>query len=120
MALFLAKSKTRDDSDQRTRSVHMNFGQDCLKKFFWGNGFFLLIYIPYIENIFHIVKKQLAEEEIRIRITNESFQHFQERVLRCLDSLDVETIDRTILCMPRRIERIMQAEGIRHNKIERK
>ena len=29
-ALFLAVvSKTRDDSDQRTRCVHMNFGQDC-------------------------------------------------------------------------------------------
>ena len=27
--LFLAKSKTCDDSDQHTHCVHMNFGQDC-------------------------------------------------------------------------------------------
>ena len=62
-------------------------------------------YLNPIENIFHIVKKQLKDEALNLHITNESFQDFRDRVYRCLDSLDIETIDRTILSMPRRIEK---------------
>ena len=66
-----------------------------------------------IENIFHIVKKQLEDEALNLHITNELFQDFRDRVYRCLDSLDIETIDRTILSMPRRIEKIIANRGIR-------
>ena len=66
-----------------------------------------------IENIFHIVKKQLEDEALNLHITNELFQDFRDRVYRCLDSLDIETINRTILSMPRRIEKIIANRGIR-------
>ena len=70
-------------------------------------------YLNPIENIFHIVKKQLEDEAFNLHITNESFQDLRDRVYRYLDSLDIETIDRTILSMPRRIEKIKASRGIR-------
>ena len=66
-----------------------------------------------IENTFHLVKKRLKDEAIRLRITEESFEHFKQRLLNCLDSLDVPTIDRTILSMPKRVKGILTEKGRR-------
>lgn len=66
-----------------------------------------------IENIFHLVKKQLEEEAIHLRITNEPFQAFQDRVFRCFDNLSVDLIDRTIKSMPKRVATIISRKGIR-------
>jgi hypothetical protein len=60
-----------------------------------------------IENIFHIVKKQLEQEAINTRLTKESFQNFHDRVCWCLDNLSVELVDRTLESMPNRINAIL-------------
>ena len=49
-----------------------------------------------IENIFHLVKRYLENEAISKRITKESFEEFQSRVLRAFDSIPITTIDKGI------------------------
>lgn len=66
-----------------------------------------------IENVFHLLKKNLEKEAIDCNITKESYDRFKERVLRCFDTLDVRTIDRTIESMPKRIEDILSSKGKR-------
>ena len=66
-----------------------------------------------IENIFHLVKQQLDSEALHSHITSESFQAFQDRVFRCMDNLDVNTVDRTIESMPKRIDNIIKSKGYR-------
>ena len=44
--LFLAKSKTCDDSDQRTRCVHMNFGQGW-RFYMYISPFVILVCLIY-------------------------------------------------------------------------
>ena len=66
-----------------------------------------------IENIFHVVKKQLEEEAINLRLTKESFQNFHDRVCRCLDNLSVDLVDRTLETMSNRITAIVSKKGIR-------
>ena len=66
-----------------------------------------------IENIFHVVKRQLEEEAINLRLTKESFQNFHDRVCRCLDHLSVDLVDRTLETMPNRITAIIGKKGFR-------
>ena len=66
-----------------------------------------------IENVFNIVKKQLEDEAIQIRITNEPFEKFKERVLQCLNNVSVNIIDRTLTSMPKRIDTILKGKAIR-------
>ena len=49
-----------------------------------------------IENIFHQVKRYLENQAISKRITKESFEEFQSRVLRAFDSIPITTIDKGI------------------------
>ena len=64
-----------------------------------------------IENIFHLVKRYLANEAISKRITKESFEEFQSRVLRAFDSIPITTIDKTISSMEKRIDAILFSKG---------
>ena len=66
-----------------------------------------------IENIFHVVRTNLEEEAIRLQIERESFEDFTHRVMRCLDSIDPEVINRTISSMPKRMEQIIASKGAR-------
>ena len=66
-----------------------------------------------IENIFNVVKKQLEEEAIKMRLTKESFQNFHDRVCRCFDNLSVELIDRTLETMSKRVTAIARKKGMR-------
>ena len=66
-----------------------------------------------IENIFHVVRTNLEEEAIRLQIERESFEDFTRRVMRCLDSIDPEVINRTISSMPKRMEQIIASKGAR-------
>ena len=66
-----------------------------------------------IENIFHLVKKMLQKEAIEHNITKESFNAFKTRVLCCLDTFKISTIDKTIESMPKRIEEIWCSKGKR-------
>ena len=66
-----------------------------------------------IENVFHIVKTTLEKEAIDLQIRKESFDEFNNRVLRCFDNLDMSILDRTIESMPKRIEAILASKGKR-------
>ena len=66
-----------------------------------------------IENVFHVVKKQLEQEAITLQLTKESFANFQDRVCRCLDNLSVDLVDRTLETMSKRITAIIHKKGIR-------
>ena len=59
-----------------------------------------------IENIFHQVKRYLENQAISKRITKESFEEFQSRVLRAFDSIPITTIDK-------RIDAILSSKGCR-------
>ena len=61
-----------------------------------------------IENVFHML-----EEAIDLQIRKESFDEFNNRVLRCFDNLDMSILDRTIESMPKRIEAILASKGKR-------
>ena len=66
-----------------------------------------------IENIFHIVSKQLHNDAQQKNITKESFEQFQRRVCFTLENVSGETIDKTIESMGRRINLVIESKGIR-------
>ena len=59
-----------------------------------------------IEDIFHQVKRYLENQAISKRITKESLEEFQSRVLRAFDSIPITTIDK-------RIDAILSSKGCR-------
>ena len=61
-----------------------------------------------IENIFHLVRKQLQKDALRKKITKESFAAFSERIKRTMKSIPVETINKTILSMNKRMQLIIK------------
>ena len=66
-----------------------------------------------IENVFHLVKKMLQKEAIDQNITKESFDAFKTRVLLCLNTFEIKTIEKTIESMPKRTEEITLSKGKR-------
>ena len=66
-----------------------------------------------IENIFHLVKKNLEHEAIAKSITSETFKQFSERVLRSFDSLSIDVVDRTIASLSKRVEAVLKYKGNR-------
>jgi predicted DNA-binding protein YlxM (UPF0122 family) len=56
-----------------------------------------------IENTFHLIKKKLADEALKLKIEKESFEQFKSCVFRCCDNIDSSIIDRTIESLPKRI-----------------
>lgn len=66
-----------------------------------------------IENIFHIVKRNLQLEAVSKNIVSESFEEFQARVLDALSRFSGSIIDKTIESMPARIEGVLRKKGYR-------
>lgn len=66
-----------------------------------------------IENIFHLVRKQLQDDALKNKITKESFAAFSERVKLTMENFPVETINKTIISMKKRMELIVQGKGNR-------
>ena len=66
-----------------------------------------------VENIFHVLRRLLEYEAKSCNITHETFNQFKERVLRTLESIDIELIDKTIDSMPKRISDIIASKGSR-------
>jgi transposase len=64
-----------------------------------------------IENIFHLVKSNLRDEAINKRIEAENFSQFQERVVRALNSIPYDVIDKTIASLPKRVDLIIKSGG---------
>ena len=66
-----------------------------------------------IENIFHLIGKQLKRDAVANKITQETYVQFCARVKRTVLNFPAEIIDRTIDSMPKRIEMVIQNKGTR-------
>ena len=66
-----------------------------------------------IENIFHLVKRYLDCEAICRNIVRESFDEFNVRVLEAFGNILIETTDKTISSMNRRIMAVLASKGER-------
>ena len=66
-----------------------------------------------IENIFHLVKRKLAFDAIEKNIKRESPKQFTERVRETMKNFPIDTIDKTIESMEKRINIIIKSKGER-------
>ena len=66
-----------------------------------------------IENIFHLVKRQLHEDALEKYIMNETFEEFSDRIKRTMNNISIAVIDKTILSMDTRVTKIIQSKGNR-------
>ena len=66
-----------------------------------------------IENVFNIVGKQLRKDALERAITQESYEQFRDRVRQTIFSVPVETIDKIIESMNRRLRLIIENGGER-------
>ena len=66
-----------------------------------------------IENIFHLIKKELAKRALNFQIEKESFDEFKTRVLRCCNDIDPLIIDSMIESLLKRIDAILKGRGCR-------
>jgi len=64
-----------------------------------------------IENMFHLVRKQLKEDALNLNITNESYNDFSKRVANTLLNISPEIIDKTIESMRTRMIEIVKRKG---------
>ena len=66
-----------------------------------------------IENVFHLVQKKLRKEAVQHRIERETLPQFEKRVIETLYSIPLETINKTIASMDRRLKAIIRNKGCR-------
>ena len=66
-----------------------------------------------IENVFHIVKRQLREDAKLKRIERETWNEFVTRVKLTIQNTPISYIDKTIESMPNRIKEIIKSKGRR-------
>ena len=64
-----------------------------------------------IENIFHLVRKQLAKDAIENEIKSEGFNDFVKRVSKTIKSFPIATINSTIASMPKRLRHVVESKG---------
>jgi len=66
-----------------------------------------------IENFFNLVKRELRQQAIDRNITYETLKQFNTRVEKTLKEYSVDTINRLIASMDKRITMVIEAEGRR-------
>ena len=66
-----------------------------------------------IENIFNIVRTQLADDAIKNNIENETFEQFSERARCIMLNFPIAVIDRTIDSMQKRMQMLTKNNGER-------
>ena len=66
-----------------------------------------------IENLFHLVKRQLRADAKRLRITKESMEEFALRVKRTLLGFSKTTINNLIDSMEKRVDLVIKKKGLR-------
>ena len=64
-----------------------------------------------IENIFHLVRRQLKEDALNRNITSENFDDFSKRVANTILAIQPEVIDKTIESMQTRMVEIVKRKG---------
>ena len=66
-----------------------------------------------IENIFHLVSKQIKSDAKKFHIESETFSQFSHRCKRVLENFPTDIIDKTIASMPKRINMVIKKNGQR-------
>ena len=66
-----------------------------------------------IENIFHLVKRRFCQDALDQQITREDFVAFSARVKTTLETIPIDVVDRTVLSMGKRINKIIKRKGQR-------
>ena len=66
-----------------------------------------------IENLFHLIKRQLNNDAITRNMTKETFEEFAARVKHTIINFDKIQIDKIIKSMSKRIEMIVCKKGNR-------
>lgn len=64
-----------------------------------------------IENLFHMVRRQLKEDAPQEEIKQETYSEFCTRVKETIQSYSSDYIDRTIASMPDRVQRVVKRKG---------
>ena len=71
-------------------------------------------HINVIESIFHLLRMDLEEEAVYSEdITCEQFEQFRDHVLKSLERLPTDIIDRTIESLNDRIDAVISSKGSR-------
>ena len=65
-----------------------------------------------IENVFNLTAKILNREAVEKNIIHETFIEFSARVKRTFETFPVGTINRTIDSVPRRVNMVLESNGI--------
>ena len=66
-----------------------------------------------IENLFHLVRKEMTDQALKQNITKESYKEFQSRVIETFLSFSTKTIDNIIESMNNRIDSVIKNKGNR-------
>lgn len=66
-----------------------------------------------IENMFHLVRKELTHQAIAENITKETYEQFSSRVIRTITNFSSTTIDKIIETMDHRMDLIIKNKGNR-------
>ena len=66
-----------------------------------------------IENIFHLVSKQIKNDAKKFNITKENFQQFSSRCKKTLMEFSPEIISKTVSSMNKRIDLVIKSKGQR-------
>ena len=66
-----------------------------------------------IENLFHLVSKQLEKDALDMHITHETFTQFSERVKRTMLNFPKDIIDNIIESMDKRVAMVLKKRGER-------
>ena len=66
-----------------------------------------------IENMFHLVRKQLARDALENEIKKESYDEFSKRVSTTLLNFPIDTIKKTIDTMEKRLKLVIKGKGNR-------
>lgn len=66
-----------------------------------------------IENMFHLIRKQLKEDAIKQSIQHETYKEFSQRVHTTITNFPKDIINRTIESMKKRIEMVVASKGER-------
>ena len=66
-----------------------------------------------IENMFHLLHKELNKKALQQEIQKETFEQFEKRVIDTLFSIPIEYINKTIESMDKRLHEIIKEKGCR-------
>lgn len=64
-----------------------------------------------IENMFHLIVKQLKKDTITQKLEHKTYEKFSRTTKKTVLKFSLDTIDRTIKSMPKRIDQVLNMKG---------